>query len=469
MDYAIEERIAMLTAATLWEKTLTELRNILTEVTVMNVFGQSRGVSLVDNVLTVEVSDGRPAAEIQQQWGQIILATLIKAGAPEGIGAVFVEKRLSEPMPVQGSAAAQKDPRAGSGLSAKFTFDAFVEGPSNQFPLAMARYVAQHPGDENSHTNPLFMYGPTGVGKTHLLHAIGNLGLKVNPNLTVLYTTCERLLDDYLGMWNTEERKAAFHQKYRTPDMLLVDDIQFLSGKQGLQNEFFTIFNELTGNQKQIVMTSDRAPKDIPDLMDRLMSRFQSGVCADVDMPAYETRLNILRVKLREYGTVELSDEVLDFMAKHVSSSVRSLEGALSIVVNYARIFPQNSRQAITVEVLEKSILKDLISQQETMTKLTCGDIIAAVCKHFNVRQEDVVGPGKMREIVIPRQLAIFLCRKLTTSSTTDIGRAFARNHSTIVHNCATIQGLYKTNDHWTVDALHAIVNALGRSYSDLA
>ena len=297
----------MLTAATLWEKTLTELRNILTEVTVMNVFGQSRGVSLVDNTLTVEVSEGRPAEEIQQQWGQIILATLMKVGAPEGISAIFKEPPKEQA--AQGVPEVQRDSREGSGLMEKFTFDAFVEGPSNQFPLAMAKYVAQHPGDENSHTNPLFMYGPTGVGKTHLLHAIGNLGIKVKPGLTVLYTTCERLLDDYLGMWNTEERKAAFHQKYRTPDMLLVDDIQFLSGKQGLQNEFFTIFNELTDSQKQIVMTSDRAPKDIPDLMDRLMSRFQSGVCADVDMPAYETRLNILRVKLREYGTVELSDE----------------------------------------------------------------------------------------------------------------------------------------------------------------
>ncbi len=457
----------MLTAATLWEKTLTELRNILTEVTVMNVFGQSRGVSLVDNTLTVEVSEGRPAEEIQQQWGQIILATLMKVGAPEGISAIFKEPPKEQA--AQGVPEVQRDSREGSGLMEKFTFDAFVEGPSNQFPLAMAKYVAQHPGDENSHTNPLFMYGPTGVGKTHLLHAIGNLGIKVKPGLTVLYTTCERLLDDYLGMWNTEERKAAFHQKYRTPDMLLVDDIQFLSGKQGLQNEFFTIFNELTDSQKQIVMTSDRAPKDIPDLMDRLMSRFQSGVCADVDMPAYETRLNILRVKLREYGTVELSDEVLDFMAKHVSSSVRSLEGALSIVVNYARIFPANSRQLITVDVLEKSLLKDLISQQETMTKLSCGDIIGAVCKHFNVRQEDIIGPGKMREVVFPRQVAIFLCRKLTTSSTLDIGRAFSRNHSTILHNCATIQGLYKSNDHGTVESLHTIVSALGRSFSDLA
>ncbi|MEG2063378.1 MAG: chromosomal replication initiator protein DnaA [Kiritimatiellia bacterium] len=453
-------------AERLWSDALVELSAALSEVTVRNFFGECHGLALSDGVLKVGI-EGQNGALLHQQFGSFIENALLHAGAIEGTRVEFVEAEQSTGQthsirllaaPVENS----------SSLISRFTFETFVVGPSNQFPVAMAKYVAQHPGDESNRTNPLFMYGPTGVGKTHLLHAIGNLAVEQNHQIRVLYTTSENLMNEYIGSWNTEERKETFRKKYRTPDMLFVDDIQYLAGKKGLQDEFFAIFNELKDHNKQIVMTSDRAPKDIPDLMERLMSRFQSGVCADVDMPMYETRLNILRLKLKSYPSVVLSDAVLDFIAQKVSSSVRALEGALSCTINYARCFPGGSTENITVEVLEKSILKDFITQEESISKLSCSDIQKAVCDFYSVKLEDVLGAAKMREIVIPRQIAIFLCRKLTASSTTDIGRAFSRNHSTILYSCSTVQGLLKSNDSTTVSTLKTLVGTLGRTLSDL-
>lgn len=453
-------------AEKLWERTLEGLSAALSEVTTMQYFGGSRGFALENGTLRVRLPEDKDGALLRQQFGFFIDKALSEAGGPEGLSVRFERAAPSSPTAFPSTRVAS--PAEATGLLAQFTFDTFVRGPSNEFPMTMAQYVAKNPGGEGNRTNPFFMYGPTGVGKTHLMHAIGNLAMALNPQLHVLYTTCENLMNDYVRSWTTDDRKEAFRKRYRTTDLLLVDDIQYISGKKGLQDEIFNIFNALTDAHRQIVMTSDRAPNDIPDVVDRLVSRFQSGIIADVDMPAYETRLNILLLKMQAYPDVRLGREVLDFIAQKVSSSVRALEGALSCTVNYARIFPDNAASAVTVEALEHSILKTFIRQEESITRLTCADIQKAVCAHCDVRMEDLLGTGRTRDIAIPRQIAMFLCRKLTSSSLPDVGRAFNRQHSTVLYACTTVQDLFKGNDPQTVATLKSIAAALGRTLSDL-
>ncbi len=464
----------MAQAEALWGQILDELKEVLSEVTVLRYFGGTAGVSLADGVLTVSVPEDKDEGQLAP-FETFVGNALVKVGAPVGTRVAYrraapVARAKEAPAARPGGVGEGRAP-VGGGLLPHLTFANFVEGPGNQFPLVMARYVAQHPGDEASRTNPLFMHGPTGVGKTHLLHAIGNMARELNPGLRVLYTTSEQLMNEYMHQWSvggqSDNAKEAFREKYRTPDILLVDDIQYMAGKTGLQTEFFNIFNALKDAHRQIVMTSDRAPTEIPDLVDRLVSRFQSGITADVDIPAYETRMNILLLKLRAHPDVTLGQDILEFIARRVSSSVRALEGALSTTVNYARLFPGNPG-AVTVEVLEKSVLRGYIQNEETFVRLTCADIQKAVCDYFGVTLEELLGKSREKKIATPRQIGVFLCRKLTPSSTTEIGRAFNRNHATILYSSSTVQDLYKKGDHETATALKTLAERLGRTTGDL-
>lgn len=463
----------ILSADTYWKRILDHLNRELSPLTVMNHFGtESKGVSITDHTLTVELSEEKNEQELLQKFGYFFQNAFKVAELPEGMKIHFTSpKPVQVAIPVPTPTAQPTRPvdrSAAETINPLMTFDTFVQGPNNSFPLAMARYVACKPGDNINRTNPLFLYGPTGVGKTHLMHAIGNLALQQNPNLVVRYTTSENLLYEYVSSWTNDANKEAFRSKFRSVDILLVDDIQFMAKKEGLQSEFFNIFNALKDNQRQIVMTSDRAPKDVPDLMDRLVSRFESGICADVDMPAYETRLNILKMKLRDYPDVTLNNNVLDFIAQKVTSSVRALEGALSCTVSYARMLPGNAANAVTIEVLEKSILKNYIAAENSIVKLTCPDIQRVVCSHYDISLQEMNGKSREQHIAIPRQIAIFLCRKLTDASATELGHAFNRTHATVLYACNAVQTLYKDNDQKTIVALKAIVSTLNRSMSDL-
>ena len=454
---------------------MKKLAGALSEVTALQFFGGTQGISLDEGILTVEVPEDKDGDLLKQQFDYFIRKAVEESAGTEHIAKIIFQRPPRQEVPAETPAHPQggitPEGEANSSLLKKFTFDTFVQGPNNRYPVAMAQYVARHPGDESDHTNPLFMYGPTGVGKTHLLHAIGNMAIeeaaKENKKLNILYTTTENLMNEYVLQWTSDERKEAFRKKFRTPDILLVDDIQYMSGKQGLQEEFFNIFNALKDARRQIVMTSDRAPKEIPDLVDRLVSRFEGGLSLDVDMPAYETRVNILNMKLRGYPGISLRKDIIDFIAQKVTSSVRALEGALSCTVNYARLFP-NPEKTITVDVLEKSILKNFIQQEESIVKLTCQDIQRAVCTHFGLTKEELLGKDRSQRIAVPRQLAIFLCRKLTETSSTDLGRAFNRNHSTILYSSTTVQNLINNNDSVVIPAAKAITSMLGRSMSDL-
>lgn len=462
-----------MTAETLWQSILQTLSEALTEVTVYNYFGTtSTGLSFENSVLTVQLPEDKNGSQLNQLFGSFLKAALEKAGVSGDTKILFVHPTPAKaPAPEHTEAASTSTESAqSSGLLPQLNFDSFVEGPSNQFAVRVANFVAQNPGNDANRTNPFFMYGPTGVGKTHLLHAIGNMAKELNPNLNILYTTSEGMHNEFLRMWNPamgEELKQNFRKKYRTPDILLVDDIQYIAGKKGIQDEFFNIFNELQSQKKQIVMTSDRQPNEIPDLVDRLVSRFQMGICADVDIPAYETRLNILLLKLQAHKDVKLNQRVLEFIAQKVTSSVRALEGALSTTVNYARMF-DNPEEMVTVEVLEKSILKNYIQAEESIVHLTCEDIQKAVCAHYNIHLDDLLGKGRTAEIAQPRQMAIFLSRKLTTSSSKEIGKAFNRNHATVLYSCSMVQDLFKSGDSETCKSIKAILQTFGKTISDL-
>ena len=459
----------------LWMRAQEHLSGVVSHVIVMQHFGESKALRVEGETLVVALGEGKTnGAQLQGLFGALIVNAIVQAGG-QGITQVkLLDHPVEAPRPVAVQAPVAARRAESETLIETLTFDRFVEGPSNQFALAMAKWVAQKPGGEQSTTNPLFMYGPTGVGKTHLLHAIGNMARGLNRQLRVLYVTSENLTNEYMSQWRGDEQtkaqaQQAFRRKYRQePNILLVDDIQYIAKSEGLQNEFFNIFNALKDQGRQIVMTSDRAPNDIPNIMDRLVSRFQCGICTNVDIPGYETRYNIIELKLRAYPGVNLSREVKEFIAQRVTSSVRALEGALATTVRYAQTVARGHEQSVTVTALEQSVLKQYLMNEEAIVQLTCQEIINKVCRHYAVVPEKIFGEGREREIAVPRQIAMFLCRKLTSDSLPEIGRTFNRKHSTVSHACTTIQALYKNGDAQTVAALKAILTELGRPISSL-
>lgn len=325
----------------------------------------------------------------------------------------------------------------------KYTFDNFVVGKSNQFVYAAARAVAEHPGEK---FNPLFIYGGVGLGKTHLLHAIGNYIKEFNPNLNVLYVTCEQFANDYiesLGSMSTTKSKAVleFRTKYRNLDVLMVDDIQFISKKTSTQEEFFHTFNELYQNNKQIIITSDRPPKDIETLADRLRSRFTCGLIQDIQSPDLETRIAILRKKCQLEKYV-IDDDVIDLIAEKINTNIRELEGMLSKVYFLATL--SNKHSATMEEALEA--FNGQIEEDKN-EGLSPDDIIDTVCKYFDITRQDIIGKKKSKDVVEPRMIAIYLINEILEIPLVSIGKIFGgRDHTTIMHSRDKISDELKTS-----------------------
>lgn len=331
----------------------------------------------------------------------------------------------------------------------KYTFDNFVVGNSNKYVYAAAFGVAEHPF---SKINPLFIYGGVGLGKTHLLHAVGNALHKSNPDLKVLYVTCEKFTNDYVESLRSNHQQAIsdYREKYRNVDVLMVDDIQFISNKTGTQEEFFHTFNDLYQNNKQIIIASDRPPKEISSLEERLKSRFSMGLIQDIQQPDFETRLAILQKKAQqEHYSVQ--DNVINFIAEQFDSNIRELEGMLSKVCFYASLM---GKETATLEIVEEA-LKDSISANKQT--ITAERIMDSVCKYFSVDPEALVGKKKNKEIVEPRQIAMFLMYDLLDLPLTSIGQHFGgRDHTTVMHAREKINGLIKSNNR-----IKVIVNDL--------
>ncbi|MBI4054806.1 MAG: chromosomal replication initiator protein DnaA [Elusimicrobia bacterium] len=312
-----------------------------------------------------------------------------------------------------------------SELNPRYTFDTFVVGTSNRFAQAAAEAVAKSPGKQY---NPLFIYSEVGLGKTHLMHAIGHALRRGQPRGRVLYNTSEQFINEYINSLR-DDRPEAFRNKYRSLDCLLIDDIQFLIGKGRSEEEFFYTFNALFDSNKQIVITSDRAPKEMSPMEQRLISRFEWGVVADIQPPDLETRVAILRKKA-ESEKLFVPEDILSYIATIIKTNIRELEGSLIRLVAYSSL----TGRPLTVDAA-KEVLRDSVSQDVPSSPLTTEAIQRVIASHFNLEVRDLKSKKRTDSIAFPRQIAMYLCRTLTDLSTTEIGAAFGgKDHTTVIH-----------------------------------
>ncbi len=390
----------------------------LIEKAVAAVSGEADRVQLVvDASLPMKPEDGDNAGE---QPGDSALEPSGKSdAAPRGRKAASPKRRPAM-KPKGGSSSMPLDPH--------LTFDRFVVGPSNDFAHAAALAVAQSPAQAY---NPLLIYGGSGLGKTHLIQAIAHQILKDRPGSVVAYVSSETFVNEYIDAL-LNKKLPDFRRRYRRADALLIDDIHFLAGKEQMQEEFFHTFNALRGRHKQIILTSDRPARDVPGLTPRLVSRFEWGLVAELERPDLETRVAILHKKASDVH-VPIPVEVIQFIAERIRSSVRQLEGALIRVASYASM----TGRPITLDSVE-ALLRDTLDP-ECRDEPTFGAIQRAVTEHFDLRLSDMTSKRRPASVALPRQVAMYLCRTLTSQSLPAIGDAFGRNHATVLHACKTV------------------------------
>ncbi len=315
--------------------------------------------------------------------------------------------------------------------NAQHTFENFAVGEENRYSYTAARTAAESPGLYN----PLYIYGGTGLGKTHLLQAVAHHVLSHNPQTVVKYVTCEEFLNCYVSSIGSKSLPE-FRESFRNVDVLLVDDVHFLSNKTQLQEEFFNTFNSLYNHNKQIIMTSDKQPSEIQGLEDRLVSRFESGLTTEIFPPGYETRLAILQL-VQEKHLIKIDDNVLKFVASRISSSVRRLIGSLIRLVVYASV-----NDGKVTEQDAENLLRPLFEEEQSSKNITIEAIQKAVSEHFELSRNDIMGSQRPKNIAEPRMLAMYLCRELTNHSFPEIGQAFNKNHATVMNAVKKIPGL---------------------------
>ena len=335
-------------------------------------------------------------------------------------------------------------------LDAKYTFETFVVGENNKFAHAAALAVGNNKPAEAY--NPLFLYGGVGLGKTHLMHAIGNRMLENDRNCNVLYVTSEKFTNQLINAIK-DNKNEIFRNKYRNIDVLLIDDIQFIAGKERIQEEFFHTFNSLYEEKKQIIISSDKPPRDIPFLEDRLKSRFEWGLLADISCPDYETRFAILRKKAQDENIV-IDDYILSNIANKIDSNIRELEGVFNKVVAIASL----THSPITIELAEKTINE---FKYESEKVISSDFIKETVAKYFSIEKEDLSGNKRSNDITFPRQIAMYLCREIANMSYPQIGTDFGgRDHSTVMHGCKKIEKEIKekNNTKLIVDSVKNII-----------
>ena len=379
--------------------------------------------------LFVTVPDRETRAWLEREFPVMIRSAIQELALP--VKQVTYEAEATRgPMNQAMARVENSDPESAAGsLNPKFTFDTFVVGACNQFAHAAARSVATNPSRSY---NPLFLYGGVGMGKTHLMHAIGRELMDKHGSMRIIYTSSERFMNEMIACIRTE-RMQQFHQRYREADVLLVDDIQILGTKERTQEEFFHTFNELHDHQKQIVISSDSPPKEIPGLVERLRSRFEWGLIADIQAPDLETKMAILDKKA-EAENIHLPDDVRSFMASKTKSNVRELEGALVKLMAYSSLTgtPINLHMA-------QQVLKHLVHVQDR--RVTMDSIQKAVAEHFQIKPSQIKEKSNTKKIVYPRQVAMYLVKELTSASLPEIGRAFGgKHHTTVIHSINKIE-----------------------------
>jgi chromosomal replication initiator protein len=425
--------------ASIWDQVLSRVETKINRHSFYTWFKPTALVTDGGAAITVRVPNPLFKDWLTKHYSVILSEALMEVHRP-GASLVFVaEGAPMAPPPVEeppASDAVTNEIGAASssgGLNRRYTFDTFIVGPSNQFAHAACRAVAEAPSRSY---NPLFIYGGVGLGKTHLMHAIGQYVLQHDASLRLTYISSERFMNEMINALRYD-RILDFRERYRSVDVLLVDDIQFVSGKEGTQTEFFHTFNALYDAQKQIVLSSDHPPHEIPALEERLRSRFEWGLIADIQAPDIETRVAILKRKA-EAEAVPLPDSVAMYIAGRIKSNVRELEGSLIRLIAYASL----TGREISLE-LTKEVLRNVLDQDEKA--VTIETIQRFVSDYYQLKVAELKSRNNSKSVAMPRQIAMYLCKNLTNASLPEIGRSFGgKHHSTVIHSIKKVEELRK-------------------------
>ena len=433
MDYPASDYPASdLSPEALWSEVAARLKGSLNEATYRSWFGEACGVEVTGDALVVAVPNDFTREWIEGHFAGLMHAALRDATDTERSVRLVVSDRADEPA-LRPQAHTPRPQVAG--INPKYTFDLFVIGSSNRFAHAAALAVAEAPAQAY---NPLFIYGGTGLGKTHLLQAIAHYVNDHSNNLSVRYVTSESFMNDFINSLR-DKRIEGFKQRYRTYDVLLIDDIQFLEHKERIQEEFFHTFNSLYEAGRQIIISSDRPPREIATLEERLRSRFEWGLITDIQPPDLETRIAILRKKVRTDGIEVPDQQILTSIASRVSSNIRELEGALTRVVAFSSLTGRPMTVDLTEEVL------DAVFPQGGIAEITISRIQTLVSDRFGVTTTELCSEKRSQNVVYPRQVAMYLSRELTDSSLPKIGKEFGgRDHTTVIHATSKIAKLIR-------------------------
>ncbi|MFD1019406.1 chromosomal replication initiator protein DnaA [Thalassobacillus hwangdonensis] len=416
----------------LWDTTLEHMKKKISKPSFETWLKATKANALQDNTLTIVAPNEFARDWLENQYSKLINETLYEVTGAE-LNTKFIIPENKDDSMEEVKLASKKVPevKANEGeespqsmLNSKYTFDTFVIGSGNRFAHAASLAVAEAPAKAY---NPLFIYGGVGLGKTHLMHAIGHYVLDHNPNAKVVYLSSEKFTNEFIN--SIRDNKAVnFRNKYRSVDVLLIDDIQFLAGKEQTQEEFFHTFNTLHEESKQIIISSDRPPKEIPTLEDRLRSRFEWGLITDITPPDLETRIAILRKKAKAEG-LDIPNEVMLYIANQIDTNIRELEGALIRVVAYSSLINRDINASLAAEAL-----KDIIPSSKPRV-ITIESIQELVGERYSVRLEDFAAKKRTKSVAFPRQIAMYLSRELTDFSLPKIGEEFGgRDHTTVIH-----------------------------------
>ncbi len=418
----------------IWKKTCSLLKDALAEVSYETWVATLKPLDIVDNRFLFEASTPFHKNMISSRYSELVRNALRSA--------TRTDFELEIYLPGETAAERERTLEHSPGvlptnmLNPKYTFDTFVIGNSNRFAHAASLAVAESPADAY---NPLFLYGGVGLGKTHLMHAIGHYMLHENPAIKLVYITSENFTNELISAIQNN-RNTEFREKFRNVDVLMVDDIQFIAGRDSTQEEFFHTFNQLHASGKQIMISSDKPPRDIPTLEERLRSRFEWGLIADIQKPDYETRIAILRKKA-QVEHIDVSDDIIAFIAEKIESNIRELEGSLTRIIAYASL----SGKPLTMAVAEEA-LKNILSIKDPK-RITPDMITQAVSDFYGISPADVKSSKRNREIALPRQIAMYLTRDMTDLSLPRIGDAFGgRDHTTVMHACDKIGQMQRTD-----------------------
>ncbi len=420
----------MITETEIWQEAIDYIRERVSEVEFHTWFERMRPLGVREGVLELGVPTSFAREWVQKHYAPLIKEALARLGAAAPRFALKVvpgQAVQTGIFPPEGEPAPPPPDRPQ--LNPKYTFENFVVGPNNQMAHAAALAVAESPGKAY---NPLFIYGGVGLGKTHLMQAVGHYVMRHRPRFKIAYISTETFTNDLINAIR-EDRMGAFRERYRSVDLLLVDDIQFIAGKERTQEEFFHTFNTLYENHKQIILSSDRPPREIQTLEARLRSRFEWGLITDIQPPDLETRIAILKMNA-EYRGVEIPEEVLEFIAQRVTSNIRELEGALVRLIAFASLNGVPITKAVAMRALSHVFTQE---QREP----TMEEIAQAVARRFGVRPEELKAKGRAKEVVLPRQLAMYLIRERLSASFPEIGQFFGgRDHTTVLYAVQKVQ-----------------------------